>query len=49
MPPMVFEPAISANERSQIYARDRATIGTGKIIDLSGMELYDPCFQQSQF
>jgi len=30
MPPVGFEPTISAGERSQTYALDRATIATGK-------------------
>jgi hypothetical protein len=31
MPPMGFEPKISAGERPQTYALDRAATGTGKI------------------
>jgi len=30
MPPMGFETSISAGERPQIYAFDRAATGTGK-------------------
>ena len=30
MPPMGFEPAISAGERPKTYALDRAATGTGK-------------------
>ena len=30
MPPVGFEPTISADERPQTYALDRAAIGTGK-------------------
>ena len=30
MPPVGFEPTISAGERPQIYALDRAATGTGK-------------------
>jgi hypothetical protein len=29
MPPVAFEPTISAGERPKIYALDRAAIGTG--------------------
>jgi len=29
-PPVVFEPTISAGERPQIYALDRAATGAGK-------------------
>ena len=32
MPPVGFEPTISAGERPQTYALDRAAIGTGIII-----------------
>ena len=31
MPPMGFEPTISAGERPKIYALDRAATGTGHI------------------
>jgi hypothetical protein len=31
MPPVEFEPTISAGERPQTYALDRAVSGTGKI------------------
>ena len=31
MPPAGFEPTISAGERPQTYASDRAAIGTGNI------------------
>jgi hypothetical protein len=31
MPPVVFEPNISADERPQTYALDRAATGTGKL------------------
>ena len=30
MPPVGFEPTISAGERPQIYALDRAATGTGR-------------------
>ena len=30
MPPVGFEPTISAGERPQTYAMDRAAIGTGR-------------------
>jgi len=32
MPPMGFEPTISARERPQTFAVDRAATGTGTII-----------------
>jgi len=32
MPPVGFEPAISAGERPQTYASDRAATGTGYIL-----------------
>jgi len=32
MPPVGFEPTISAGERPQTYALDRATTGTGRIV-----------------
>ena len=32
MPPVGFEPTISADERPQTYALDRAATGTGKAI-----------------
>ena len=41
MPPVGFEPTISAGERSQIYALDRAATGTGVILlnaDVKRME-----------
>jgi len=31
MPPVGFEPTISASERPQTYALDRAAIGTGSV------------------
>ena len=34
MPPVGFEPTISAGERLQIYALDRAATGTGHIVNL---------------
>ena len=34
MPPVGFEPTISAGERSQIYALDRAATGTGGTVIL---------------
>ena len=34
MPPMGFEPTISAGERPQTYALDRAENGTGKSFPL---------------
>ena len=32
MPPVGFEPTISAGERPQTYALDRAATGTGNVI-----------------
>ena len=34
MPPARFEPTISAGERPQTYALDRAATGTGKHLDV---------------
>ena len=34
MPPVGFEPTISAGERPQTYALDRAATGTGKYTDI---------------
>ena len=34
MPPVGFEPTISASERPQTYALDRAAIGTGIVVKL---------------
>ena len=36
MPPAGFEPTISAGERPQTYALDRAATGTGIIIIING-------------
>ena len=33
MPPVGFEPTISAGERPQTYALDRPATGTGHLID----------------
>ena len=35
MPPVGFEPMISADERPQNYALDREATGTGEIIKLT--------------
>ena len=32
MPPVGFEPTVSAGERPQTYALDRAATGTGKMV-----------------
>ena len=40
MPPVEFEPTISAGERPQTYALDRAATGTGMLIR------YESCFIQ---
>jgi len=46
MPPVGFEPTISASERPQIYALDRAATGTGDFNELRdyifGSWLTDP-------
>ena len=34
MPPVEFEPTISAGERPQTYALERATTGSGKLTDM---------------
>jgi len=36
MPPVGFEPTISAGERPQTYTLDRAATGTGKLLHLVG-------------
>ena len=41
MPPVGFEPTISAGERPQIYALDRAATGTGGFLKY---EPKLPCF-----
>jgi hypothetical protein len=40
MPPVGFEPIISAGERPQTYALDRAATGTGTIISTKGIIKY---------
>ena len=35
MPPVGFEPTVSAGERPQTYALDRAATGTGKLYILA--------------
>jgi hypothetical protein len=37
MPPVGFEPTISAGERPQTYALDRAVAGTGAVTDIQNM------------
>ena len=39
MPPVEFEPTISADERPQTYALDRAATGTGKTMGLIGVKI----------
>ena len=39
MPPVGFEPTISAGERSQIYALDRAATGTGRDIRIYNRQI----------
>ena len=40
MPPVGFEPTISAGERSQTYALDRAATGTGKYRCYDNIKIY---------
>ena len=50
MPPVGFEPTISAGERPQTYALDRAATGTGKTGDVQFQNItqhyvfLSPCF-----
>ena len=37
MPPVGFEPTISAGERPQTYALDRAATGTGSLINVTAV------------
>ena len=46
MPPVGFEPTISAGERPKTYALDRAATGTGYEAD---MELLNTLSGQTQF
>jgi len=39
MPPAEFEPTISASERPQTYALDRAATGTGRLVDYKAMNI----------
>ena len=39
MPPVGFEPTISAGERPKTYALDRAAIGTGQCSDTPSISL----------
>jgi hypothetical protein len=42
MPPLGFEPTISADERPQTYALDRAaTAGTGKFVHVVCIDYYN--------
>ena len=47
MPPVGFEPTISAGERPQTYALDRAATGTGKHFTLS-REIKGDCFKMCE-
>ena len=40
MPPVEFEPTISAGERLQTYALGRAATGTGKSMNIQGMNIH---------
>ena len=43
MPPVGFEPTISAGERPQTYTLDRAATGTGnrnKMVDINPLRIY---------
>ena len=41
MPPVGFEPTISAGERPQTYTLDRAATGTGKMGDNISINIKD--------
>jgi hypothetical protein len=41
MPPMGLEPTISAGERSQTYALERAAAGTGRLVVLHLFNIND--------
>ena len=43
MPPVGFEPSISGGKRPQTYALDRAAIGTGNLVRLLVISLFE-CF-----
>ena len=40
MPPVGFEPTISANERPQTYTLDRAATGTGNFYRLQILKIF---------
>ena len=40
MPPVGFEPTISAGERPQTYALDRAATGTGYVLIIRSSKFY---------
>ena len=40
MPPVGFEPTISAGEQPQTYALDRAATGTGDLTELAPLKSY---------
>ena len=42
MPPVGFKPTISAAERPKTYALDRAATGTGKFLELMGVNITIP-------
>jgi hypothetical protein len=41
MPPVGFQPTISAGERPQTYALDRVATGTGPMIVVLGLNLHE--------
>jgi len=43
MPPVGFEPTISAGERAQTYALDRAATGTGSLLTVAGIIISRLC------
>ena len=43
MPPVGFEPTISAGERPQTYASDRAATGTGSMPECTGEMILSSC------
>jgi len=45
MPPVVFEPTISAGERPKTYALDRAATGTGTLTIITGINEGPDYFQ----
>ena len=46
MPPVGFEPTISAGERPQTYALDRAATGTGKLRFVNVLKYESSCHRR---